>query len=242
MTPSFPHDSLPTLEKVSAHLTLWQPDNGGHVGFASGSWPGDLKSHARGCGSMVVTAHPLRSKAWTILSDKPWPSGPMCQTVMVGWAWMNVGIGTSEMTQHKREATFKVAYLVPRGLLLQHEKLIEFIHRNYAADSMGAWFFQNGPQRVYVELAATPFVWRLSSDFKLTAQTGAETQAHICYTDESGRVYFQTAMGFGLLHTLDVAKAAEGLELRLLAPRVLWKPADMPNHVWLHPSVHEGSQ
>jgi hypothetical protein len=66
-----------------------------------------------------------------------------------------------------------------------------------------------------VELAATPFVWRLSSDFKLTAQTGAETQAHICFTDESGRVYFQTAMGFGLLHTLDVAKAAEGLELGL---------------------------
>jgi hypothetical protein len=99
--------------------------------------------------------------------------------------------------------------------LLQHEKLIEFIHRNYSADSTGAWFFQNGPQRVYVELAATPFVWRLSSDFKLTAQTGAETQAHICYSDESGRVYFQTAMGFGLLHTLDVAKAAEGLELGL---------------------------
>ena len=25
----------------------------------------------------------------------------------------------------------------------------------------GAWFFQNGPQRVYVELEAAPFVWRL---------------------------------------------------------------------------------
>jgi hypothetical protein len=99
--------------------------------------------------------------------------------------------------------------------LLHHEKLIEFIHRNYAADSTGAWFFQNGPQRVYVELAATPFVWRISSNFKLTAQTGAETQAEICYTDEAGRVYFQTAMGFGLLHTLDVAKVAEGLELGL---------------------------
>jgi hypothetical protein len=55
----------------------------------------------------------------------------------------------------------------------------------------------------------------MSSNFKLTAQTGAETQAQICYTDEAGRVYFQTAMGFGLLHTLDVAKAAEGLELSL---------------------------
>jgi hypothetical protein len=96
--------------------------------------------------------------------------------------------------------------------LLQHDKLIEFIHRNYAVDAKGAWFFQNGPQRVYVELAATPFVWRLSSDFKLTSQTGQETLAQTCFTDQTGRVYFQTEMGFGLLHTLDVAKAAEGLE------------------------------
>jgi hypothetical protein len=113
--------------------------------------------------------------------------------------------------------------------LLQHEKLIEFIHRNYAADATGAWFFQNGPQRVYVELAATPFVWRLSSDFKLTAQTGAETQAQTCYTDEAGRVYFQTAMGFGLLHTLDVAKAAEGLELNVW-PLESLAAADLPMH------------
>jgi hypothetical protein len=102
-----------------------------------------------------------------------------------------------------------------KGSLLQHEKLIEFIHRNYAADVSGAWFFQNGPQRVYVELAATPWVWRLSSDFKLTAQTGQETQAQTCFTDEAGKVYFQTPMGFGLLHTLDVAQAAEGLSLDL---------------------------
>jgi Protein of unknown function (DUF2946) len=39
-----------------------------------------------------------------------------------------------------------------RGALLKHEKLIEFIHRNYTRDAAGQWFFQNGPQRVYLEL------------------------------------------------------------------------------------------
>jgi hypothetical protein len=68
---------------------------------------------------------------------------------------------------------------------------------------------------VYVELAATPWVWRLSADFKLTSQTGEETVAQICWTDEAGKVYFQTPLGFGLLHTLDVAQAAEGLSLDL---------------------------
>lgn len=31
----------------------------------------------------------------------------------------------------------------------------DFISRNYAADERGRWFFQNGPQRVYVQLAYT---------------------------------------------------------------------------------------
>jgi len=36
--------------------------------------------------------------------------------------------------------------------------LREFIGRNYAADARGCWYFQNGPQRVFVELAYTPWV------------------------------------------------------------------------------------
>jgi hypothetical protein len=99
-----------------------------------------------------------------------------------------------------------------KGSLLKHDKLIEFIHRNYAPDAQGAWYFQNGPQRVYVELAVTPLVWRLADDFQLMAQTGLLTTATACYTDDLGRVFFNSPLGFGLLHTLDVGKAAEGLE------------------------------
>jgi hypothetical protein len=33
---------------------------------------------------------------------------------------------------------------------------VNFIQRNYDHDAQGQWFFQNGPQRVYVELEATP--------------------------------------------------------------------------------------
>ena len=154
-----------------------------------------------------------------------WPHVPNCY----GWLGLDER-GHWYLRDDPAQAcgSFQSGVSGAKGSLLHHEKLIEFIHRNYAADSTGAWFFQNGPQRVYVELAATPFVWRLSSDFKLTAQTDAETQAQICYTDEAGRVYFQTAMGFGLLHTLDVAKAAEGLELGLWHLDSL-KAADMPN-------------
>src|SRR4051812_7434345 len=40
--------------------------------------------------------------------------------------------------------------------------LRDFIGRNYACDADGGWYFQNGPQRVYVELDAAPWVWRLT--------------------------------------------------------------------------------
>ena len=92
-----------------------------------------------------------------------WPNVPNCY----GWLGLDER-GHWYLRDDPTQARGHFQSGVPgaKGSLLQHEKLIEFIHRNYAADSMGAWFFQNGPQRVYVELAATPFVWRLSSDFK----------------------------------------------------------------------------
>jgi len=141
-----------------------------------------------------------------------WPNVPHCY----GWLGLDErGHWYLRDDAAQARGSFQSGVVGAKGSLLQHDKLIEFIHRNYAQDDTGAWYFQNGLQRVYVELAACPWIWRLSSDFKLTSQTGQETQAQTCLTDETGRVYFLTDLGFGLLHTLDVAQAAEGLSLDL---------------------------
>jgi predicted alpha/beta-fold hydrolase len=42
--PFVPASSLPTAADVSAHVTLWQPEHGGHVGFAQGRPPGHVRS------------------------------------------------------------------------------------------------------------------------------------------------------------------------------------------------------
>lgn len=42
--PFVPAGSLPRQEEVGGHVQLWQPQQGGHVGFASGRWPGQLQS------------------------------------------------------------------------------------------------------------------------------------------------------------------------------------------------------
>jgi len=52
--PFIPPCSLPTLDKVSPHVTLWQPSAGGHVGFASGSWPGHLKAMPQAVGCWLL--------------------------------------------------------------------------------------------------------------------------------------------------------------------------------------------
>ncbi len=41
--PFIPATCLPTKDQVSEHVKLWQPEQGGHVGFASGTFPADLQ-------------------------------------------------------------------------------------------------------------------------------------------------------------------------------------------------------
>ncbi|MFP6558047.1 DUF2946 family protein [Paraburkholderia sp. B3] len=78
------------------------------------------------------------------------------------------------------------------GTAIRHEALIGFINRNYECDARGQWYFQNGPQRVYVELEYTPFVVRLATDangaLALTDQTGQPLSPAGVWVDESGSV------------------------------------------------------
>jgi len=47
-----------------------------------------------------------------------------------------------------------------KGERIRNRLVAEFIARNYGHDAQGRWFFQNGPQRVFVQLAYTPLVYR----------------------------------------------------------------------------------
>ena len=45
--PFLPASALPHAGEVGAHVTLWQPAQGGHVGFADGAWPGHVRTLPR---------------------------------------------------------------------------------------------------------------------------------------------------------------------------------------------------
>jgi hypothetical protein len=111
-----------------------------------------------------------------------------------------------------------------KGSVIRHDKLRAFIHRNYALDAAGAAYFQNGPQRVYVELEAAPYVWRIEDSEgagQVHAHTGQAAQVRTAWLDEHGRLFLDTDLGFGLVHTLDMLLAAQAVE------RGDWQPQAM---------------
>jgi hypothetical protein len=80
------------------------------------------------------------------------------------------------------------------GDVIKHAALNAFIARNYASDAEGRYFFQNGPQRVYVSLDATPWVVRMmptgNTEHPWQFQTQCESliTPTAAFMDEAGHI------------------------------------------------------
>lgn len=141
-----------------------------------------------------------------------WPNVPHCY----GWLGLDAR-GNWYMRDDRTQAAGP--FVQAKGSLLRHEKLIDFIQRNYEHDDTGQWFFQNGPQRVYVELETTPWVWRVSdAGMQVSTHSGVAVQVSGCLVDEAGRVYLASPLGLGVVHTQDMEAAADAIE------QGRWKP------------------
>lgn len=99
-----------------------------------------------------------------------------------------------------------------RGSEVQHAKLRDFIGRNYAVDGCGRWYFQNGPQRVFVELERAPWVWRLEPTGHIVSHTGQPTVFKEAWLDETGLLYLLCDGGLGLVHTQDMGAAVDRVD------------------------------
>jgi Protein of unknown function (DUF2946) len=144
---------------------------------------------------------------------KKWPNVPACH----GWLALD-----ARGDWYMRDDRVQAAGPFPRvkGSRIEHDKLREFIARNYACDERGAWFFQNGPQRVYVELEAAPFVWRVQADADgVHSHTGLKAVVHSTWLDEAGRLFAHTDLGLGLVHTQDMHEAAQLVEAGVWQPQ-----------------------
>ncbi|MGH8747219.1 MAG: DUF2946 family protein [Burkholderiales bacterium] len=89
-----------------------------------------------------------------------------------------------------------------------NDALREFIGRNYAKDARGCWFFQNGPQRVYVRLACAPLVFRLEGEWFVDHCGRPSGPLSGAWRDERGALILAAASGIGNLDDRDLLAAS----------------------------------
>jgi hypothetical protein len=95
-----------------------------------------------------------------------------------------------------------------KGERIANHALREFIARNYEADGEGRWFFQNGPQRVYVSLAYTPLVVHYEGE-GLLDHCGRPFAAERAYLDDEGSVLVEARGRVALVDDRDLARYAD---------------------------------
>jgi hypothetical protein len=98
-----------------------------------------------------------------------------------------------------------------KGERISNSAVTDFIGRNFERDERGCWFFQNGPQRVFVNLDYTPLVLRVVSaegaPLELEAHTGRPVAAvQGAWMDEHGTLLLLTEHGVGVLHDGDLQR------------------------------------
>ncbi|MCG3188765.1 MAG: hypothetical protein LKCHEGNO_00921 [Burkholderiaceae bacterium] len=150
---------------------------------------------------------------------KKWPTVPHC------YDWLALD---ARGQWFMRDERIRRAGAFPqvKGSLIRHELLLQFIHRNYECDARGCWYFQNGPQRVYVELEAAPLVWRVQwidpDTPRVQAHTGEVAAVRAAWVDQHGRLFLQAERGLGIVHSQDMLDAARAIE------QGLWSPQPLP--------------
>jgi hypothetical protein len=132
-----------------------------------------------------------------------WPNVPDCY----GWLGLDARGAwrmRDERAQHLGEAGDKV----------KQAALLGFINRNYSADERGCWYFQNGPQRVYVNLEATPYIARIDPQLGLALHTGdAFGPLERAFMTDAGALLLEGGGKVAQVDDRDVAQLMDWLEL-----------------------------
>jgi hypothetical protein len=132
-----------------------------------------------------------------------WPNVPHC------YGWLGLDARGAWRMRDERAQHFGAP-----GDKVTQAALLGFINRNYAVDQHGCWYFQNGPQRVYLNLEATPYIARTDPQQGLVLQTGeAFGPLEHAFMTEHGELILQGGGKVAQLDDRDVAQLMESLEM-----------------------------
>ncbi len=99
-----------------------------------------------------------------------------------------------------------------QGEPVVHHGAIAFMNRNYACTADGQWYFQNGPQRVFVDLDYTPWIYSLDGAGVLIDHVeNPVNDLRGAWLDEEGNLLLLGECGIGLLCDRDLGPMSEKL-------------------------------
>lgn len=132
-----------------------------------------------------------------------WPNVPHCY----GWLALDAR-GGWRMRDERAQAQ-----QLP-GDRINNAALLGFINRNYTHDEQGRWYFQNGPQRVYVNLEITPYIAHTDPAQGFVLQHGeALVLVDSVWMTESGQLILQSADKVAALDDRDLAQCLASLRI-----------------------------
>lgn len=147
-----------------------------------------------------------------------WPNIPHC------YAWLALDARGAWRMRDERTQSLNLP-----GDKVRNEALIGFINRNYQHDQQGRWFFQNGPQRVYVDLAATPYIAHTTLDHGFVLHTGERMKViDSVFLSSEGQLFLHTGKILAQVDDRDLATCLGKLTID-------GRPAsDQELMTWLH--------
>ena len=132
-----------------------------------------------------------------------WPNVPHC------YGWLALDARGNWRMRDERAQHFNEP-----GDKLHNAALVGFIVRNYLKDERGCWYFQNGPQRVYLNLEATPFIARTDPLQGFMLHTGAPLGVpDEAWLTEAGELILRSGDTVAQLDDRDFAQVLPLLEL-----------------------------
>jgi len=132
-----------------------------------------------------------------------WPNVPHC------YGWLALDARGNWRMRDERAQKLNLP-----GDRIGNPALQAFINRNYLCDAQGRWYFQNGPQRVYVNLEATPYIARTDPAQGFVLHTGeALTSLDGAWLTETGLLVLKIGEKVALVDDRDMAQCLPHLHI-----------------------------
>lgn len=132
-----------------------------------------------------------------------WPDVPHC------YGWLALDARGNWRMRDERAQAQKLA-----GDRITNPALVSFINRNYTHDEQGRWYFQNGPQRVYINLEATPYIVHTDPLLQFVLHTGERlSKIDGVWLTDTGQLLLASDTKIALLDDRDIGECLPALRI-----------------------------